>query len=113
MFSFVAILVYLAASKTINFLLYGIEEYTAIVIISEQHEAIRQRITQDLHRSLTVYQGRGGHSDRSHDILYCVLTKLEVGQVRQAAREIDPNAFILIHPLSDVEGGHVRKPRLH
>lgn len=108
-----SILTYFAASKTIDFLLHGIEEYTAIIIISERNEQIRQAIIRVLNRGVTVYKGRGGLSDVEQDILFCVVTRLEIGRVKRVANEIDNSAFIVIHPLADVEGGVIRKPALH
>ena len=104
-----SILTYYAASKTVDFLLHGIEEHTAVVIVSEHSEEIRQAIIRDLGRGVTVYKGRGGLSDAEQDILYCVVTRLEIGKIKAIARGIDENAFIVSHALSDVEGGVVKK----
>lgn len=100
-----SILTYFAASKTVDFLLHGIEEYTAIIIISEHSQAIRQAIIGFLDRSVTVYKGRGGLSNAERDILYCVVTRLEIGKVRSTVRALDPDAVMMTHPLSDAEGG--------
>ncbi|MDQ1591415.1 MAG: hypothetical protein QOG71_2042 [Pyrinomonadaceae bacterium] len=108
-----SILTYVAASKTIDFLLHGIEEYTAIIIISERSEEIRHAIIAHLHRGVTVYKGRGGMSNAEQDILYCVVTRLEIGRVKTVAQDVDASAFILTHPLSDVQGGIIKKTALH
>lgn len=108
-----SILTYFAASKTIDFLIHGIEEYTAVVIISERSEEIRQAIVRTLKRGVTVYKGRGGLSDAEQDILFCVVTRLEIGRVKSVAGEIDSSAFIVIYPLADATGGVIKKPALH
>jgi uncharacterized membrane-anchored protein YitT (DUF2179 family) len=108
-----SILTYVAASKTIDFLLHGIEEYTAVIIISARSKEIRDAIIVQLNRGVTVYKGRGGLSDAEQDILYCVVTRLEIGRVKTVARDIDDSAFILTHPLADAEGGIIKKPVLH
>ncbi len=108
-----SILTYLAAAKTANFLLYGIEEYTAIIIVSEKSEEIKKSIIRDLNRSVTVYQGRRGISDRPQDILYCVVTRLEIGSIKTVVKEIDETAFVIVHPLADAEGGMIKKTALH
>jgi uncharacterized membrane-anchored protein YitT (DUF2179 family) len=108
-----SILTYLTASKTIDFLIHGLEEYTAITIISEKSELIRQEIVQTLKRGVTVYQGRKGLSGAEQEIVFCVVTRLEIGRVKSAAQDIDPAAFIIVHALSDVAGGLVKKPKLH
>jgi uncharacterized membrane-anchored protein YitT (DUF2179 family) len=113
-----SILTYIAASKTIDFLIHGIEEYTAITIISIKNEEIKEAITGRLHRGVTVYKGSGGMgstgvSDSEQSILYCVVTRLEIGNVKDVIKEIDPTAFVTTHSLSDVNGGLIKKPVLH
>src|SRR6185503_9793349 len=103
-----SILTYFAASKTIDFLLHGIEEYTAVTIISERSEDIREAIVSHLKRGVTVYKGRGGRSGADEEILYCVVTRLEIGRIKNVVKEIDPSAFMVIHPLSDVDGGIIK-----
>jgi uncharacterized membrane-anchored protein YitT (DUF2179 family) len=108
-----SILTYFAASKMIDFLIHGIEEYTSVTIISDKSEEIRHAITSVLNRGVTVYKGRGGLTDVEKDILNCVVTRLEIGMVKSVANEIDENAFIVIHPLADATGGVIKKPLLH
>src|SRR6476620_8041931 len=73
-----SMLTYFAASKTVDFLIHGVEEHTAIIIVSENSEEIRQTILRELLRGVTVYKGRGGMSDEEQDILFCVVTRLEI-----------------------------------
>ncbi len=113
-----SILTYVAASKTIDFLLHGIEEYTAITIISTKSEEIKDAVINRLHRGVTVYKGQGGLgstgvSESEQEILYCVVTRLEIGNIKTVVKEIDSTAFITTHSLSDVEGGLIKKPVLH
>ncbi len=108
-----SILTYLAASKTVDFLIHGIEEYTAIIIVSEKSDEIRETIVRVLSRGVTIYRGRGGMTGAEVNILYCVVTRLEIGRVKSVAREIDDAAFIVIHPLADASGGIIKKPVLH
>lgn len=108
-----SILTYFAASKTIDFLIHGIEEYTSITIISDRSEEIREKIVRSLNRGVTVYKGRGGMTNAEQDILVCVVTRLEIGRVKTVVSEIDTAAFILVHPLADAQGGVFKKPVLH
>ncbi len=107
-----SILTYIAATRTLDFVLYGIDEYTAITIVSDEHRAIRERITGGLGRGVTVYRGYGGMSAEERDILYCVVTRLEIGKVKKIVRELDGKAFVVFHPLSSAEGGVVKR-RVH
>ncbi|HXC93489.1 MAG TPA: YitT family protein [Geobacteraceae bacterium] len=108
-----SVLTYFAASKTIDFLLHGIEEYNAIIIMSEKSDEIREAIVRVLSRGVTIYNGRGGKTGKPMHILYCVVTRLEIGRVRNVVNEIDEAAFIVIHPLADAVGGIIKKTALH
>ena len=113
-----SILTYAAASKTIQFLIYGVEEYTAITIISEKSEEIKDAIIVNLRRGVTVFKGGGGFgttgvTDAAKSILYCVVTRLEVGKVKSLIKEIDESAFITTHSLSDVESTSIKGPARH
>ena len=108
-----SILTYVSASKTLDFLLHGIEQFNAITVISPRSDPIRERIIGLLGRGVTVYKGRGGMSGADQDILFCVVTRLEIGKVNAIIRELDPNAFVIVHPLADVQGGVLKKTALH
>jgi uncharacterized membrane-anchored protein YitT (DUF2179 family) len=108
-----SILTYMSAARTLDFIIHGIEEYVAMTIVSDESDFIRRRITGELGRGVTVYRARGGHSGEEREILYCVVTRLEIGRVRTIIREVDQRAFVIVHPLADVQGGTVRKRVLH
>ena len=104
-----SMLTYFAASKTVDFLIHGVDEHTAITIMSDKSEEIRQSIIRDLHRGVTVYKGEGGLDRSAQDILFCVVTRLEIGRIKTAAREIDPAAFVVVCPLADAQGGVIKR----
>jgi uncharacterized membrane-anchored protein YitT (DUF2179 family) len=108
-----SILTYVAAAKTLDFVLYGIDEYTAITVMSDLNTAIRERITGDLGRGVTIYKGYGGMRGTEQDILYCVVTRLEIGKVRAIVRDLDAGAFVVFHPLAGAEGGMVKTRGFH
>jgi uncharacterized membrane-anchored protein YitT (DUF2179 family) len=113
-----SILTYFAASKTIDFLLYGLEEHTGVTIVSPQSDIIRDRITEEMGRGVTVYSGKKGYgkrgeSDSENDILFTVVTRLEVGKLKTIVDAIDQNAFIIQHSINDIQGGMVKQRGLH
>jgi uncharacterized membrane-anchored protein YitT (DUF2179 family) len=113
-----SILTYLAASKTIEFVVNGIEEYTGVTIISEHSDAIRRALTERLGRGVTVYAGHRGYGSRGEqpspiDIVFTVVTRLEVGQVTDEVNRLDPKAFMIMHSVNDAKGGMVKKRALH
>lgn len=113
-----SILTYLAASKTVDFIVEGIEEYTGVTIISPKSEDIRQMIINDIGRGVTIYKGergfgKSGHRDSNIDIIFTVITRLELSNLKAEIEKIDPNAFILMHSINDTKGGMIKKRPLH
>jgi len=104
-----SILTYLTAARTLNFVVYGLEEFTALLIISNKSTEIRARMTERIGRGVTVLKGRGGKSGIDQEILYCVVTRLEIGRVKEITHDIDNQAFITVHSLSDAFGGTVKR----
>lgn len=110
-----SIITYLAASRTVDFIIEGIEEYTGITIISSHSEQIRKMIVEKLGRGITVYYGKRGFGKTGHtgdiDILYTVVTRLEIGKLSSEIEKIDPNAFVVMNSLKDIQGGLVKRLR--
>jgi uncharacterized membrane-anchored protein YitT (DUF2179 family) len=104
-----SILTYVAASRTLDFVLHGIKQYTAITIVSERSDSIRQAITHGLGRGVTVFNGRGGMSGADQEILLCVVTRLEIGGVMNISEQLDGGAFVTVQSLADVKGGILKK----
>jgi uncharacterized membrane-anchored protein YitT (DUF2179 family) len=107
-----SILTYAAAARTLEFILHGIEEFTAITIMSEASDGIRESLLHEIGRGVTIYKGRGGKTGDDREILYCVVTRLEIGRVIRIIDGFDPSAFVVQHPLADVRGGVVHRHAL-
>ncbi|MCU0324503.1 MAG: YitT family protein [Spirosomaceae bacterium] len=113
-----SMLTYFSASRTVDFILNGIEEYIGVTIISQENEAIRIAVVDKLGRGVTVYKGEGGYGksgaiDNERKILYCVVTRLEVTKLLLEIEKIDENAFVVQHPIKDTKGGMIKKRPLH
>ena len=108
-----SILTYASAARTLEFLLHGIEEFTAITIMSGTPEPIRTAILEEMGRGVTVYRASGGKTGDDREILYCVVTRLEIARVMRIVDSFDRGAFVVQHPLSDVRGGVVHRHALH
>jgi len=113
-----AMLTYLAASKTVDFVVSGIEEYVGVTIISEKNEEIRLAIIEKLGRGCTLYYGKKGYAKRGEtlkktDIVYTLITRLELTKLKSEVENIDPDAFIVMHSIKDVKGGVIKKRPMH
>jgi uncharacterized membrane-anchored protein YitT (DUF2179 family) len=112
-----AMLTYFAASKTVDFLIEGIEEYTGVSIISIKEEQIIKMITNELGRGVTVYNGERGFGksgEKMYDmkIVYTIITRLEVNKLKKESEKIDSNAFVFMTSVKDMKGGMIKKRRL-
>ena len=113
-----SILTYLSASKTVDFIIQGIEEYTGVTIVSAKSAQIREAITKNLGRGVTIYKGERGFQSaqfksKDIDIIFTVVTRLEVSKLKQEVALIDHKAFIVISTISDTKGGIIKPRPLH
>lgn len=109
-----SIITYFAASRTVDFVLEGVEEYIGVTIISDKNTEIREMILTDLRRGTTIYHGSKGYSlmqneeARTH-ILYTVITRLELAKLETEIKKIDPGAFMVMSKVKDIRGGMIKK----
>ncbi|RPD45432.1 YitT family protein [Hymenobacter sediminis] len=113
-----SILAYLSAAKTIDFIIDGLEEYTGVTIVSGRSDAIRRMITEKLGRGATVYTGKRGYGTHGEqpnpvDIVFTVITRLEVSKLKAEVEQIDRQAFMVMHSVRDTKGGMIKKRPLH
>jgi len=109
-----AILTYLAAAKTVDFVVSGVEEYIGVTIISEKSEEIRLTIIENLGRGCTIYAGKKGFAPRGEplkliDIVYTLITRLEIAKLQTEIDKIDKDAFVIMHSVKDAKGGMIKK----
>jgi uncharacterized membrane-anchored protein YitT (DUF2179 family) len=109
-----AILTYLVASKTVDFVVHGIEEYISVMIVSERSTEIKNAITKNMGRGVTVLQGKGGfgkrgHQEEDYDVIFSVITRLELQKLKTEVAKIDENAFMVENSVSDIKGGMIKK----
>jgi len=107
---------YMVASRSLDYITVGIDEYLGVTIISDKCMIIKDMITDTLGRGVTIYRGKGGYGKRGHiedkDILYSVITRFEVSKISQEIENIDPNAFVVMSPVKDAIGGMIKKRHL-
>lgn len=113
-----SMITYLAASKTLDFIVEGIEEYIGVTIIAVHSEDIRQMIIQTMGRGVTIYKGQRGYGKRGEsseiDIIYTVITRLELNKLHTELEKIEPSAFVVMNSVKDTKGGMIkRRPLSH
>ncbi|AQG79497.1 YitT family protein [Spirosoma montaniterrae] len=112
-----SMITYFAASKTVDFVIHGIEQYTTVLIISQQHETLRTRIIEQ-GWGVTVLNGEQGYGKQGHRqntvrVLYVVLTRLQLSRLLSIINEVDASAFVIQHSVDDVTGGKIKSRPLH
>jgi uncharacterized membrane-anchored protein YitT (DUF2179 family) len=113
-----SMITYLAASKTLDFIVEGIEEYIGVTIVSNQSDQIRLMIIESLGRGVTVYNGKKGFGKKGEsfetDIIFTVITRLELSKLHTEIEKIDPEAFVVTNSVKDTRGGMIkRRPLSH
>lgn len=108
-----SMITYYAASKTLDFLIEGVEEYIGVTIVSPHADEIREMIIQKMGRGVTVYQGKRGFGKTGEtidvDIIYTVITRLEINKLNTELAKITTSAFVVMSSVKDTRGGMIKK----
>ncbi len=113
-----SLITYFTATRATDYVVDGIEQYTAINIISSQQEAVKDLLVNELGKGITVYKGERGYLPGSFDvktdceIIVTIVTRLEVHQIQSNIMSIDPKAFIYVQSINDAAGG-ILKAKAH
>ena len=114
-----SMLTYFTATKTIDYVVEGIEAYTGVTIISGKSEMVKQRLVNELGRGITIYKGERGflpgkfHVHTEVDIIFTVITRLELRKLKNLVTEIDPQAFVFAHTIKEASGGIMKRRHIH
>lgn len=114
-----SMLTYFTASKTIDYVIEGVEAYTGVTIISGKSTEIKHRLVNELGRGITVYKGERGYLPGKFDvhddcdIIFTIITRLELRKLKNMVSEVDPNAFVFANTIKETSGGILKKRHLH
>lgn len=108
-----SILTYFSASKTLDFILHGLEEYIGVTIISDKHLEIKKCLIEQMGHGVTIYKGKKGFDDTEIDILYTIVSRLETNKLKAEIENIDAEAFVIEDSVNDTRGGMIKKKYLH
>lgn len=103
-----SVITYYIAFKTIDMVIQGIDETKAVIIVSDQYDEIASAISDRLGRGVTKLKGKGGYKDHEKDVLYVVVTRLEVTKLKNIVHEIDQKAFTTIMSTQEAHGGQFK-----
>jgi uncharacterized membrane-anchored protein YitT (DUF2179 family) len=117
--AFYAMLTYYIATKTIDYVVEGIEEYTGVTIISAHSEIIKGILVKEMGRGITIYKGERGYMKDTYevkhdcDIIFTIITRLEVRRLKRMVHQLDPKAFVFTNSIKETAGGILKKHVSH
>jgi len=114
-----SMLTYFTATKTVDYVVEGLEAYVGVTIISGKSEIIKDRLVNEMGRGITIYKGERGflpgkfdlHSDC--DIIFTVITRLEIRKLKNLVSEIDPRSFVFASTIKEASGGIIKRRHIH
>lgn len=104
-----SLMAYFICSRLIDTVSEGLDSSKGIFIITTNFEAVSDAIVHDLHRAVTHLHGQGGFLKDDKDVLYCVVSRLEIQKLKTTVHGIDPQAFLSVFDVREVQGGRVIK----
>ena len=114
-----SMLTYFTATRTVDYVVEGLEAYIGVTIISAKSEIIKDRLVNEMGRGITIYKGERGflpgkfelHSDC--DIIFTVITRLEIRKLKNLVSEIDPRSFVFASTIKEASGGIIKRRHVH
>ena len=91
-------------TKVMEFVIEGLNTKKAMTIISSRPNEVAKAIDQQVGRGLTILNGHGYYTREEKDVLYVVISKTQVSRAKRIIKNIDENAFLVIHDVRDVYG---------
>ncbi|RAI15877.1 MAG: hypothetical protein DKM22_01625 [Candidatus Melainabacteria bacterium] len=106
-----SVLAYFIAYRMIDIVITGFNESKSLNIISDKSKKIGDALMKNFDLGVTYVRGAGGYSGKEKDIIFCVVSRIELTQVKQLIKSIDENAFISIENVFEVEGTRINKEK--
>ncbi len=107
-----SLMIYIVASKIMDTVIVGLEETKSVIIVSSRPKQIATSVMKELSLGLTVLYGRGGYSNAEQEILYVIVERLQLAELKSIVHREDPGAFIAIENLHEVINGRTNPRQL-
>lgn len=118
-----SMLTYITASKTVDFIINGFDEYLGVMIVSNKHQEIKDMLRNDLRKGVTIFKSDSGFDNnhlipneekqKDRDVIFCVVTRFEVNKVIHNIDSIDHKAFVIQYPIKETRGGMIKRRPMH
>ena len=100
---------YFVIAKMIDVVIKGLDESYGVMIVTNYSAELTTALNYKLGRGVTILYGEGGYTKQKKEVLYCVVTRLEVDKLKRIVNEIDEHAFVTINVVHDIVGGRFKK----
>lgn len=97
-----SIVTYMAALKTVDFIVEGLDRSKAVMIVTARHKEVCQALSQEFEQGMTILEGRGFYSDAPRKVIYIVLNRFQINHMKDLVHDIDPAAYMTITEVADV-----------
>jgi uncharacterized membrane-anchored protein YitT (DUF2179 family) len=104
-----SLIAYFICSRVIDMVSVGLDSSKGIFIVTSNYQDVSNAIVCDMHRAVTLLHGQGGFLKDDKDVIYCVVSRLEITKLKQVVYDIDPRAFITIFDVNEVQGGFIKR----
>lgn len=114
-----SILTYFCATQMIDYVVQGIQAYSGVTIVSGRSEEIKYQLVENLGRGITIYKGERGYLPGKFnvhapcDLVFTVVTRLELRKLKNMVYDIDPKAFVFVCSIKETLGGVLKKVGRH
>ena len=103
-----SLITYFICSRMIDAVSTGLDSSKGVFIVTTAYDDVADAIVHDMHRAVTRLHGQGGYLKDDKDVLYCVVSRLEVTKLKQVVHHIDSSAFLSVFDVQEVQGGLVK-----
>lgn len=104
-----SLMTYIVAFKMMDIVIAGLEELKSVLIMCSKPDKLSKIITHELGLGLTFIKGKGGYSGEDRDILFIIIERLDLAELKEIVLREDPSAFIAIENLHEVAYGRTAK----
>ncbi|MBQ4187024.1 MAG: YitT family protein [Firmicutes bacterium] len=95
------------ASRVTTFVIDGIDHRRAILIVTNRKDELSHALMDALGRGITILDSHGAYTGHANSMLYCVIHKHQLQQLKMIVKRVDPDAFFSIITVNGVYGkGH-------
>jgi uncharacterized membrane-anchored protein YitT (DUF2179 family) len=114
-----SVLTYFCATRTIDYIIEGIQAFTGVTIISGKNEEIKHELVHKFGRGITIYKGERGYLPDNFDqkidcdIIFTVISRMEMRKLLNVVQNLDPNAFIIANTIREASGGILSRKSHH